>query len=69
MTVVGLQALLQALGHHVSATLRPCVEATLANYVLGDHSSVIAVDLEQAAHPQIPSFHPNFMPPYAVVIS
>jgi hypothetical protein len=68
MTVVGLQALLQALGQHVSATLRPCVEATLANYMLGDHSSVIEVDLEQAAHPQIPSFHPNFMPPYAVMI-
>ena len=69
MTVVGLQALLQALGQHVSATLRPCVEATLANYMLGDRSSVIAVDLEQAAHPQIPAFHPNFMPPYALVIS
>jgi len=69
MTVVGLQALLQALGQHVSATLRPCVEATLANYMLGDRSSVIEVDLEQAAHPQIPAFHPNFMPPYAVVIS
>jgi hypothetical protein len=68
MTVMGLQALLQALGKHVSADLRQCVEATLANYMLGDRSSVIEVDLEQAAHPQIPSFHPNFMPPYAVVI-
>jgi hypothetical protein len=48
--------------------VRPFVEATLANYMLGDRSSVIEVDLEQAAHPQIPSFHPNFMPPYAVVI-
>ena len=68
MTVMGLQALLQALGQHVSAAVRPFVEATLANYMLGDHSSVIEVDLEQAAHPQIPSFHPNFMPPYAVMI-
>jgi hypothetical protein len=55
--------------------LRPAVASTkmkltptLANYMLGDRSSVIEVDLEQVAHPHIPSFHPNFMPPYVVVI-
>lgn len=68
MTVMGLQALLHALDKHVSATLRPFVEATLANYMLGDRSSVIEVDLNQTAHPQIPSFHPNFMPPNAMMI-
>jgi hypothetical protein len=68
MSVMGLQALLHVLGNQVSATLRPFVEATLANYMAGDRCMTIEVDLNATVHPQIPSFHPNFMPPNAIMI-
>jgi len=63
MTVMGLQALLQALGNKVNEDTRNIVEHTFARYMAGDWSTLIMVDLE--AYEQKPSCHYNFMPPQA----
>ena len=62
-TVMGLQALMHVLGNQVNAELRPFVETTLAHYTAGYRGMIVEVDLNARVHPQIPSFHYNFMPP------
>ena len=65
-TVVGLQAILNVLGNHlVDPDYRKVVEDIFARYMAGNMSNIIAVNLNDKEHPQIPPNTYNFEPPTA----
>ena len=68
-TVEGLKGILDVLGNHlVDPDYRKVVEDIFARYMAGDRSNIVAVNLNDKEHPQIPPDTYNFEPPTASML-